>query len=173
MKNAVSASLVLLIALASCADDTSTDPRGDTPELETRGLAPLFSVPPDRWVSDSYIVVLRDDIEDVDAAAERAAASYGGALKHIYRAALKGFAITIPSSAVEALRTDRDLQYVAMDARGRSTSTPWNLDRLDQLDPVWDRKHRIVDNEGAEEESVPCTDRDSPLSHLRGIAAST
>jgi subtilisin family serine protease len=134
MKNAVSASLVLLIALASCADDTSTDPRGDTPELETRGLAPLFSVPPDRWVSDSYIVVLRDDIEDVDAAAERAAASYGGALKHIYRAALKGFAITIPSSAVEALRTDRDLQYVAMDARGRSTSTPWNLDRLDQLD---------------------------------------
>lgn len=134
MKTAVSASLALFIALASCADGTPTEAAGDPPELEKRGLAPLFSVPPDRWVTDSYIVVLRDDIEDVDAAAARAASSYGGALKHVYRAALKGFAVTLPSSAVEALRTDRDLQYVAMDARGRSTSTPWNLDRLDQLD---------------------------------------
>ncbi|MDP9440880.1 MAG: S8 family serine peptidase, partial [Actinomycetota bacterium] len=53
-----------------------------------------------------YIVVLRDDVADPDAAAAELARQHGLAVSHVYRHVLKGFAASVPAAAVRGLRNN-------------------------------------------------------------------
>ena len=89
-----------------------------------------------------YIVRLRDDITDVQSIAQSLAGLHNGQLKHVYKFALKGFAVrNLSDAAVAAITSDPRVLYVEQDQEFHAvTSTPnpqtnppsWGLDRIDQ-----------------------------------------
>jgi subtilisin family serine protease len=76
----------------------------------------------------------------------RAAARSGGTVTQAYDAALSGFAATLPTPAVEALRRNPAVAYIEPDVRVRTTATQsgatWGLDRVDQRALPLNRTYR-------------------------------
>lgn len=96
-----------LVALAACQDSTS--PRA-TAELPARVNAAQGVAPND------YIVVFRSDESDPDGQANALVKAHGGSLTHVYRTALKGFAVSgLPDAAVEALRRNPRIARIEPD----------------------------------------------------------
>lgn len=90
-------------------------------------------------ISGSYIVTLRDDVSDVDDVAKSLGIKAKGKLKHLYKSALKGFAIDDLSDEAVALLEDdpRVIRVEAdqvMNAIATSPQSPatWGIDRVDQ-----------------------------------------
>jgi subtilisin family serine protease len=100
-----------------------------------------------RLVEDSYVVVLKP----ADAAALRVApalavshvagelaARHRGRLTHLYRHALRGFAVRMTAAEARALADDPRVAYVEQDSDMElmdvQSSAPWGLDRSDQRD---------------------------------------
>jgi hypothetical protein len=67
-------------------------------------------------VPGRYIVVLKDEVVNSGAAATELARRHGLGLGHIYGAALKGFAATIPDARVPTVSSDPLVKYVEPDA---------------------------------------------------------
>jgi len=89
-------------------------------------------------IPGQYIVVLRDATADVPGKAKQLAGLHKGVLKHVYGAALKGFAVKLPDdAAVTALRADPSVAYVEQDqvmhATTEQTGATWGIDRIDQV----------------------------------------
>jgi subtilisin family serine protease/regulation of enolase protein 1 (concanavalin A-like superfamily) len=86
-------------------------------------------------VPGRYVVVIRAN-SDPEAIGLEAARLFGGRLKHIYRGALRGFAIRIPEAIAARLADDPRVDFVAEDGLVRASTiqaaAPWGLDRLDQ-----------------------------------------
>ncbi len=130
--------LLLSAAAAACGTDgreLPTQQRAE-PRASADGLAPLLSAGADS-LSGRYIVVMNPGADDAAATAARDVAAHGGTVHHTYGAALDGFAATLTPDAVEALRRDPRVQYVAQDGMARIDQTtqpgaPWGLDRVDQ-----------------------------------------
>jgi aqualysin 1 len=119
-----------VVALAACQDTTS--PRA-TPAVPSSVNAAQGST------QNDYIVVLRDDESDPDGQASAAVKAHGGSLKHVYRTALKGYAIgNLPDAAVEALRRNPRVARIerdgimTADGSGSQTGATWGIDRIDQ-----------------------------------------
>jgi subtilisin family serine protease len=92
-----------------------------------------------RAVPGRYIVVLRADMADVPAAAQRLVGTYGGTLHFTYEHAIKGFAADLPDAVLPALRSFPGVAYVEPDAEVELFDTQlnppsWGLDRIDQRD---------------------------------------
>lgn len=89
----------------------------------------------ERPVPGQYIVVL-NETDDVDGVARRLAAEQGGTLNHIYRTAIKGFAIQASEQAAIAISKNPLVKYVEEDAVveavGSQSNATWGLDRVDQ-----------------------------------------
>ena len=90
-------------------------------------------------VPGQYIVVLRQDIprSDVASVAANLAGAHGGAAKHIYTHALKGFSVRMTEAAALALSNDPRVEYVSEDGQVSAFDTQyyppsWGLDRIDQ-----------------------------------------
>jgi subtilisin family serine protease len=91
-------------------------------------------------VPGQYIVVFTDAVADPAGLARALVAVHGGALRHAYASALKGFAARLPDQAVAALRQNPLVAYVEPDQVVRTDETepmdangdPWGLDRIDQ-----------------------------------------
>ncbi|HEY4672274.1 MAG TPA: S8 family serine peptidase [Gemmatimonadaceae bacterium] len=93
-------------------------------------------------IAGDYIVVLRNDVGDISAVAQSLAGLHKGELKHIYKSALRGFAVRKLSDAdAVAIAADPRVLYVEQDqefhtvtsATSPETPTPsWGLDRIDQ-----------------------------------------
>ncbi|MGH3648495.1 MAG: S8 family peptidase [Micromonosporaceae bacterium] len=102
----------------------------------TAAQAPLLGA--DSALADKYIVVLKDGTTSQTLGAAKAAAGrLGGSVHHSYSAALNGYAATLPSAALNAVRADRSVAYVVRDGAvsvsGAQSPTPsWGLDRIDQ-----------------------------------------
>lgn len=64
-------------------------------------------------IPGEFIVALNDSVADPVLTATLMAAQYGLGLKHTYRYAIKGFAVTIPDLALPALKLDARVQFVA------------------------------------------------------------
>jgi subtilisin family serine protease len=117
-----------LVALAACQDSTS--PRA-TAELPARVNAAQGVAPND------YIVVFRSDESDPDGQANALVKAHGGSLTHVYRTALKGFAVSgLPDAAVQALQRNPRIARIEPDgivtANTDQTPAPsWGLDRID------------------------------------------
>jgi subtilisin family serine protease len=128
--------LLLAAALAACDQSTPGLPTGARAEVGGSGLAPLLTVGPEA-VPDRYVVVLKG--AQVGAAASLArqmAATHGAKVHHTYGTVLNGFAATLSSAAVESLRRNPQVEYVAQDGVSypdtTQTGVTWGLDRIDQ-----------------------------------------
>jgi subtilisin family serine protease len=119
----------VLVVVAACQDATSPNPIAAPPATvnAARGAA-----------GKDYIVVLRDDVSDPDIKGNAFVKAHGGSLKHVYKKALKGFAVAnLSDGAVAALRATDGVAYVEADqimsADDAQLNPPsWGLDRIDQ-----------------------------------------
>jgi subtilisin family serine protease len=115
---------IALAALAACQD--ALPPTASPPPV-----APLLSAA--GAGGGEYIVVLRRGADP-----RSVAAGAGASPRHVYTAALSGFAATLTDAQLSALRHNPNVAYVEADARGRIAATQanatWGLDRLDQQD---------------------------------------
>src|SRR5829696_2070683 len=98
--------------------------------LALTALPPLASAAAP--VKDRYIVVLEDTVRHPAAVAR----AHGGSDRVVYRAALNGYAATIPPGRVDAVRSDPRVRYVepvrVMHAFATQSGATWGLDRIDQ-----------------------------------------
>ena len=87
-------------------------------------------------IAGSWIIVLEDRAVDVDGTADELTRLHGGQLKHLYKAALKGFAAEMTDQAAERIAADPRVKYVEEDSEVSLVSTQsgatWGLDRIDQ-----------------------------------------
>ena len=125
------AAVALALALAACSD-TPSAPDADraqaTAGRQDRGAS--------RVIPDRYIVVLEKDVRDAPGLARELPGAHGGTLHYTYQHAIKGFAATLPATAVEALRRNPNVAYVEQDQQVTLSQVvvPWGLDRVDQRD---------------------------------------
>src|SRR6185369_6941614 len=92
---------------------------------------------PSQPIAGRYIVVFKQGV--ANPAAEAANATRGGGqLHHVYSAAIKGFAATLPDSALAGLRNNPLVDYIEQDQTVSLNQTEsgatWGLDRIDQVD---------------------------------------
>ena len=88
-------------------------------------------------IPGSYIVVLENRTEDVDGVVSDLIKLHGaGRLKHVYKAALKGFAAEMTEAQALLMSADARVQYVEEDSimsiDTTQSSATWGLDRVDQ-----------------------------------------
>jgi subtilisin family serine protease len=122
---------VAALALAACNDAAG-------PVSELRPIAPntviaAKGVP----IHGAYIVTLRDAAGDVKEVARSMAGLHKGALKHVYKSALRGFALqNISEATAAAIANDPRVLMVEADqimtAIGTQSPATWGLDRVDQ-----------------------------------------
>ena len=94
----------------------------------------------DKKIANQYIVVLKDDVDDVDGVAHRLARDFGGDRNNgqTYHRALKGFSVRMNEQ--QALRLANDPQVAFVEEDGvvslgtTQTGATWGLDRIDQRD---------------------------------------
>lgn len=130
----LSRSTVLALAgalvLAACSD--SNDPAAP-------GV--LSAAPGDASATDDarYIVVFNDQAADVPGLARRLTSEARGTLHFTYEHAIRGFAASLPASALDGLRRNPNVAYIEPDAEVQLFDTQnnppsWGLDRIDQAD---------------------------------------
>lgn len=97
-----------------------------------RGFAASQPVP------GRYIVVFKNGVGDPAAEAAGLARAAGGQVHHVYTAALKGFAASLPAQALQGLRNNPNVDFVEQDQTVSLTASEsqatWGLDRIDQAD---------------------------------------
>ncbi|WP_420128370.1 S8 family serine peptidase [Longimicrobium sp.] len=124
-------------ALAACDQRTPDLPTGAHGLPGGPGVAPLLAAGADA-IPGRYVVVMHDGQAGSAGAAAAAdvAADFGARVHHTYTVSLNGFAATLTPQAVEALRRDPRVKYVAPDAMAHpyetQTGATWGLDRVDQ-----------------------------------------
>jgi subtilisin family serine protease len=119
---------IVVLAAAALAACTDQDPAALT---QPDGAAPLVQAAPGRGIEGSYIVVLREGADP-----RSVAAVAGVSPRHVYGAALNGFAGPLNAGQLRALRANPNVAYVEQDQAMRATTTQlgatWGLDRTDQ-----------------------------------------
>ena len=94
----------------------------------------------DKRIANQYIVVLKDDVDDVDGEAFRLARDFGGDRSggHTYNRALKGFSVRMSEQQAIRLANDPRVAFVEEDGvvslGTTQTGATWGLDRIDQRD---------------------------------------
>lgn len=99
--------------------------------------APVLSVAPDQGpLRDRYIVVFKGSVTDPAAETERLIRAFGGQVHYTYSHALKGFAATLPSAALQGISRNPNVDYIEADGEMSISTTQspatWGLDRIDQ-----------------------------------------
>jgi aqualysin 1 len=109
------------------------------PQLPPRsGLAPVIGAQDPTAIAGQYIVVFKADATSAEVlAATDAAKALGAKILYEYRWALLGFAATLPSQALQAVRAHPKVAYVEADLKVSAFDTQpnppsWGLDRIDQ-----------------------------------------
>jgi subtilisin family serine protease len=88
-------------------------------------------------IAGSYIVTFRNNVNDVEGVTRGLATKHGGFVKHVYKSAIKGFAVT-NMSAAQALELKQDPNVVRVEADQLVSASvtqmgaTWGLDRADQ-----------------------------------------
>ena len=135
--------LVAAFTLLGACSDVSRNPASSelpTPASRSADIAVgTDSVGP---IHDHYIIRFRDDLGDVHGTTSALSRGVGAKVHHTYSHAIKGFAATLPATAVEALKKNPAVVSVTPDVRGTlsgvtsaqpiSWSFGWSLDRIDQ-----------------------------------------
>jgi subtilisin family serine protease len=120
------------VTVGACQDSTSP-----------RSIAgvPARANPAASALQNDYIVTFRDDESDPAGQATALTNAYGGSVKYVYTAAIKGFAVAnLPDAAVEALQRNPRIVNIerdgimTADASGTQSPATWGIDRIDQTD---------------------------------------
>jgi subtilisin family serine protease len=118
-----SLTLLSLFAFTAACSDQGSAPTAAPAE------APVLSVAD--GIADAYIVVLREGADP-----RSVAAVAGVSPRHVYTAALNGFAGTLNRGQLSALQNNPNVAYIEQDAVVHHTATQnnatWGLDRTDQ-----------------------------------------
>jgi len=114
--------------------------------------AAAVAAPHARPIPGNYIVVFKDSVADPAAESDRKVRALGGLRRHAYTRVLKGFAASLPDSAVERLRGDPDVASIEQDQEVSiddvEDQATWGLDRIDQVDRPLDTQYHY-DSAGA------------------------
>ncbi|HEX2095297.1 MAG TPA: S8 family serine peptidase [Longimicrobiaceae bacterium] len=125
MRHVRPALLAGAVALAACSDQGPVASTPSSPEA-----APLYSAA-GRGIEGSYVVVVREGADP-----RSVAAAAGAAPKFVYTAALNGFAASLNTGQLNALRHNPAVEYVEQDQEFTAATTQsgatWGLDRIDQ-----------------------------------------
>jgi subtilisin family serine protease len=127
--------MLAVLALAACSDAPQSPMAATSPDQMKAPVAPYYSKG-DAGVDGDYIVVFKDDVDDVLSKADAKILKHGGKEKFKYDKAIKGFAATLSTAALAALQADPDVAYIEQDqvvtANTTQTGATWGLDRIDQ-----------------------------------------
>jgi subtilisin family serine protease len=115
----------ITLALAACSDSV-------TPVSTEIAQEPALAASPHAAaIQDQYIVVFKPG-----ASPRAAAAAVGATPRHVYSAALNGFAARLNAAQLAALQKNPHVDYIAPDqvvtATGTQAYPTWGLDRIDQ-----------------------------------------
>ena len=118
------ATLLAAAALTACSDQSPTT-------AAATDSAPLLAAAAGRGIAESYIVVLEQGADP------RAVAAVAGVSpRHVYTAAVNGFAATLNAGQLNALRHHPAVSLVEQDQAAEAyttqSSATWGLDRIDQ-----------------------------------------
>lgn len=91
----------------------------------------------DGSLTDSYIIVFKDDVTNIDDEINQASKKYGLNIKFKYKNAIKGFSAKLSAGALNGLMNNPNIAYIEQDqlmsANILQTPVPsWGLDRIDQ-----------------------------------------
>jgi subtilisin family serine protease len=124
------------VDIASSADRDAPPPLNENTEAQP---SPVLGTDSATAIPDRYIVIFK---KGVGRAAEStvidSVEALGGTIHFTYSSALNGFAATIPSDALETVRSNTTIAYIEADQYVRLSDTQqnatWGLDRIDQRD---------------------------------------
>ena len=126
------------IALGALAVTACKDVAGpETPLTGPDGPAPLSAVQADT-IPGHYIVLLKKDVKDVDAATDELMWNRRSAIEQTYRYALKGFAAKLSKAQADSISRNPKVALVQPDIRVKAqaatiqSSPDWGLDRMDE-----------------------------------------
>lgn len=114
------------------------------------------------YINDNYIVVFKENINDVDAETNQIGQQYNIKSKHRYKHTIKGFAATLSAAVVDALRNDPRVAYVEQDQEMHAVTTQssppsWGLDRSDQRPLPLDNSYSYTtDGTGVDAYIIDC-----------------
>src|SRR5437868_3558449 len=122
---------VAALVVTACRDASGPAPQARPAAPSAVDAARGVPIPGD------YIITLRDNVANVDAVAASISGLHKGALKHLYKSALKGFAIhNITEAAAAAIASDPRVARVEADqvmtVVGTEDPATWGIDRVDQ-----------------------------------------
>src|SRR5689334_22653063 len=130
--------LLLFTLLAICVSVVVlTTVHGQAPNSNA---AKFRRTSPDKRIPNQYIVVLKNDVDDVDSEALRLSRDFGGDRGNgfTYHRALKGFSVRMPEAQAAKLAEDPRVAFVEEDGVVHmittQTGATWGLDRIDQHD---------------------------------------
>jgi len=103
-----------LLLLAVAGRGEAAAPGRGAPTRSARAPAALRTPPVGRGIV-RRIVVLRDQIVDTERAARELTRHCGGRRGHVYRHALRGFALELPASGLKHLARDPRVRYISED----------------------------------------------------------
>jgi len=112
------------------------------PAAAVAAEAPIVAEGAPNAVQDSYIVVLKNNAlarTAVRGEANTLAGRYGGQVGYTYRAAFKGFSVTLSADQARKLAADPAVSYVEQNRTvqvlaDQANPPSWGLDRIDQAD---------------------------------------
>jgi subtilisin family serine protease len=83
--------------------------------------------------AERYIVVLKGSVANPRAVAAEHSARFGAQVSHVYRHALKGYAATLSSARLAALRADSRVAFISEDREVRATAQtlPTGVNRIE------------------------------------------
>ena len=95
-----------------------------------------------------YIVVFKNSVSNPASEAANIMRGLNGQVHHTYTSALKGFSVTLPDAALQAVRNNPLVDYIEQDqtvslnqlASPQNQAT-WGLDRIDQVDRPLDSQY--------------------------------
>jgi subtilisin family serine protease len=126
--------LSLTVLLSACSKQEN--PANNAEQADNQVIA-RTATSSQNYIKDAYIVVLRDEIQDVDAEVEQIIKGLGGAKPdHKYTHTIKGFSIKAAAAAIQGLSRNPKIKYIEQDqvaTKGTTqSSATWGLDRVDQ-----------------------------------------
>ena len=111
---------------------------------------PTHSFPASQAISGRYIVVFKPSVQNPAQEASNIMRGIKGQTHHVYANAIKGFAASLPESALAAIQNNPNVASVEADATVRlnqvasvQNQATWGLDRIDQVDRPLDTQYRF------------------------------
>ncbi|WP_371079266.1 protease inhibitor I9 family protein, partial [Salmonella enterica] len=85
-------------------------------------------------LADSYIIVFKDNVTNIDDEINQASKKYGLNIRYKYKNAIKGFSAKLPAGALNGLMNNPNIDFIEQDqimsTNVTQTSVPsWGLDR--------------------------------------------